>query len=128
MYTRKPKNITKYLVGITAAQAFHTWQYADDQRSKQMGSSAQPLSVQQRKRRELNRKTIRAYRDSKVASIATHAKGDVSKFTANERAKLTKRLEKKETLQSRESLQKPTPPTLKERPMPDASLYRRPYF
>jgi len=127
MYTRKPKDMTKFLVGITAAQAFHTWQYTDEGRMKQVGSSAPSLSVDERRQREANRRLIGAYRDSQVAAVATHAKRDISRFTADERAKLNARIEKKQMKDGNMS-QRPTPPKLQERPLPDASLYRRPNF
>lgn len=128
MYTRKPKNITKFLVGISAAQALHTWQYADQGRLKQVGSTGPSLSVAARRQREASRRTIGAYRNSKVATVATSARGAVSQFTAKERAKLTARIERKQASEGNGSATRPTPPKLQDRPMPDASLYRRPNF
>ncbi len=126
MYTRKPKDMTKFLVGITAAQALHTWQYADDGRLKQVGSTGPSLSVDARRQREVNRRTIGAYRNSKVATIATSARGDISRFTAKERAKITNRIKKKQASENKGTLARPELPKPQDRPMPDASLYRRP--
>ncbi len=40
--------MTKFLVGINAAQALHTWQYADKTRLAHMGSSASLTMVQRK--------------------------------------------------------------------------------
>jgi len=122
MYTRKPKDMTKFLVGITSAQALHTWQYADKTRLAQMGSSAS-LTVAQRKKRDANRKTVGEYRTSKVATVATTMRRDVAEFTKAERAKLNTRTERDNPASLPSASVQPSP---KERPMPDASLYRRP--
>lgn len=122
MYTRKPKDMTKFLVGINAAQALHTWQYADSIRLAQMGSTAS-LSMRARKKREANRKVIGQYRDSKIATIATTMRGDVHKFTQQEQVKREKRFDKAahENKTAPRPLHQPKP-----RPASDASLYHRP--
>ena len=123
MYTRKPKDITKFLLGGTdSSQTLHTWEYADKVRRGQMGSSA-VLSASARKKRELNRKTVGEYRTSQVASVATTMRGEVAKFTQNERQKVKARFEPNPTINTPKAA--PSVP-LQERPMPDASLYRRP--
>ena len=122
MYTRKPKDMTKFLVGINAAQALHTWQYADKTRLAQMGSSAS-LTIAQRKKRDANRKTVGEYRISKVATVANTMRRDVAEFTKGERAKLNTRVERNN---SASKLPVPPAPPSKERPRSDASLYRRP--
>lgn len=127
MYTRKPKNITKFLTDIQVAHALHTWQYADDARLKQIGSTASPLSVEKRKQREKNRRVISAYRDSKIASVASRSRRDVKEFTLRERKKLQARIDKQHTGMKRETSKSETP-SLQQRPLPDASLYRRSHF
>lgn len=123
MYTRKPKDMTKFLVNITSAQALHTWEYADKTRLGQMGSSAL-LSASARKKREANRKTIGEYRTSQIATQANKMRRDVAEFTQKERQKVVSRLEERRSLDTTAKTPSQTP--LKERPMPDASLYRRP--
>ncbi len=113
--------MTQFLVGITAAQALHTWQYADKTRLSQMGSTAS-LSLAQRKEREANRKTVGTYHTSKVATVATTMRGDVARFTKKERAKIDSRIDR---MKSEHTPQLPTPQA-RERPMPDAGVYRRP--
>lgn len=122
MYTRKPKDMTKFLVGITSAQAMHTWEYADKSRLSRMGSSA-ILSDVARKKKEANRKTIGEYRTSHIATVGTKMRRDVSEFTQKEHKKVADRLEKHKPHHSVKHVHK-TP--LHERPLPDASLYRRP--
>lgn len=124
MYTRKPKDMTKFLVGITSAQALHTWQYADKKRLAQMGSSA-PLPMSARKKRDANRKTIGQYRNSKIATVATSMRGEVAKFTQSEQTKRQARFNQAHGLDNKVPPGKPAG-SLKERPLPDASLYRRP--
>ncbi len=122
MYTRKPKNMTKFLVNITSAQALHTWEYADKTRLTQMGSSA-ILSMSERKKRDANRKVVGQYRTSKVATVATTMRRDVAEFTKNERTKLNARIERSNP-HSQTSGPKLSPP--KGRPIPDPGVYRRP--
>lgn len=125
MYTRKPKNITKFLLGGTnSSQTLHTWEYADKTRLGRIGSSA-ILSATARKKRELNRKVISGYHDSKIASISTTMRGDVAKFTQNERAKREERFNP-EAKPSSSTRHNPPGNSPKDRPTPDASLYRRP--
>jgi hypothetical protein len=123
MYTRKPKNITKFFLGGTSsAQTLHTWEYADKSRQSRIGSSA-ILSDAARKRREANRKTIGEYRTSHTATVATKMRRDISEFTRAEHQKITKRLAKTNP----EPTAPLNPPAhSKPRPTPDASLYRRP--
>jgi hypothetical protein len=122
MYTRKPKDLTKFLVNITSAQALHTWEYADKTRLGQMGSSAL-LSASARKKREANRKTIGEYRTSQIATQANKMRRDVTEFTQNERQKVRSRLERNQPPNPAKTL---PAARLNERPTPDASLYRRP--
>lgn len=122
MYTRKPKDMTKFLAGITSAQAFHTWEYEDKTRQGRIGSSAL-LSDAARKKRDTERSVVSAYHTSKIASVATHSRGEVARFTQTERQKLNARFD-----QTKPGNTPPTPPSPKDRPVPDASLYRRPNF
>lgn len=122
MYTPKPKDMTKFLVGITSAQALHTWEYADKNRLNQIGSSA-ILSSAARKKREANRKTIGEYRSSALASMPTKMRRDVTEFSQNERQKIITRREQAGPAKAAKA-ESSVPP---ERPLkPDASLYRRP--
>lgn len=116
--------MTKFLVGITSAQALHTWQYADKTRLSRMGSSA-ILSEAARKKRHSERSTIGEYQTSKIAMIATHMRRDVAEFTLGERQKLTTRRDQAQLKNDSKNL---PPPIVKKPEKPDAPLYHRPLF
>ncbi len=125
MYSRKPKDITKFLLGGTnSAQTFHTWEYADKTRLGRIGSSA-ILSDAARKRRELNRKVVSGYRDSKVATVAATMRGEVAKFTQKERAKREERFNP-DSQPGKQLKANPPARAPGDRPAPNTSLYRRP--
>lgn len=128
-YTPQPKDMTKFLVGITSQDALHTWEYADQTQRAVVGASAGAgVSIAQRKLREQRRKTVGAYNTSQLANAATSQRGSISQFSQSERTKITKRMEKYSSedipLNARKpSISERTP--LSARPIPDATLYQR---
>lgn len=126
MYTRKPKDMTKFLVNLTSTDTFHTWQSDDPMRQSRIGvASGQGLSLTTRKLKEARRQTVGAYNTSQLANSATASKRDIASFTKQQRQKLTSRLEK-DNPSYHQSQQNKLSTSLQERPIPTPSLYRRP--
>lgn len=126
MYTKKPKDMTKFLVNLTSQDTFHTWQSDDTARQARVGAAnATGISIAERKLKEVRRGTVGSYQASHIANSAIQSKREITSFTRQEREKLNQRLEKNDTTQQSVGLTHQTSP-LHERPVPTASLYRRP--
>lgn len=96
MFTRKPKNIVSKVIDLTTGlksdQASHTWMSEDKTRTARFGSTSE-VTFQERQQANRSRHTIGRYADSRVASVATRARGDISRAARTERDKIKQRFD-----------------------------------
>lgn len=117
VYSRKPKNLAQFVSKISLADAQHTWEYSDKKRLAQVGSSA-PSSFEKRRRKELERDTVKTYNQSRLATTHVQMRGEVVKFRDKELAK--------QQVITEPDVAAKSPPKLSERPIPNPPLFRRP--
>lgn len=119
MFTRKPKNIVSKVIDLTTGlksdQAAHTWMSEDNTRTARFGSTSR-VTFQQRQQAEKSRHTIGRYEDSRVASVASQARGDISRAARTERDKIRQRFDTEQSEAT--SISNPAPPQLVDPPSP----------
>lgn len=111
MFTRKPKNIVSKVIdlttGLKADQAAHTWMSEDNTRTARFGSTSE-VTFQQRQQAQRNRHTVGRYADSRVASVAVAARGDISRAARTERDKIRQRFDTEQSETA--TISNPLPP------------------
>ncbi len=88
MFSRKPKSIVNQVIKLTtnldAKQASHTWMDQDSGRQARFGSTSRETFAQ-RRQIDRERKTIARYNDSRIATSATRARGDLARAANRDR-------------------------------------------
>lgn len=129
-YTRKPKSLHPYLVQMNSAQA-HSWEAADSSNGVSPTIASEGRNTERRHQVDARRKVIGRYGQSELANIASSQRGSVSRFTQQRKEALQLRLdahnEQVAQVGARHTMST-TPAKLSERPVPDATLYRRTPF
>lgn len=124
-YTRKPKSLHPYLVQLSAGQA-HTWQSTQNTSSLSNAAvNTEGLSLSQRTSRDRSRKEVGRYLDSRIANSAIQHRRHIAHFTKQDRERIVERMDRAAGIDKTADQAKPT---LTQRPIPDATLYRRSPF
>lgn len=96
MFSPKPKNIVSKVIDLTTGlktdQAAHTWMSEDKTRAARFGSTSR-VTFQERQQADRDRHSVGRYADSRVASVATMARGDISRAAKTERDKIRQRFD-----------------------------------
>lgn len=110
MFTRKPKNIVRDVMDLTnstsAQETSHTWMSGNEDRVARFGSTSRE-TFQDRRQVDRERKIISRYADSRIATSATSARGDLTRASRNERES---EVLKEEVPTLPQSASMPTPP------------------
>ncbi len=77
MFTPKPKNLTQFVIDMSAQQSAHTWMADDPNRKARFATGVNGKSLLDRRLQDANRSYIREFHASHVAQIATTMRGDV---------------------------------------------------
>lgn len=130
-YTRKPKSLHPYLVQMNSAQA-HSWETTEGSVGAVPTVESGGRDLTKRRTIDAQREVIGRYGQSEIANAASTERGSVARFTKQRREALQTRLDAQnaQTTQPGERYTMPATPATKlsERPVPDATLYRRAPF
>jgi len=111
MFNRKPKSIVSQVINLTtgmdAQEASHTWMDQDETRQARFGSTSRETFAQ-RRQADRERKTISRYNDSRIATSATSARGDIYRAANSERENIRKRFDTQGS--KKPIILNPTPP------------------
>lgn len=81
MFTPKPKNLTKFVIDMSAQQSAHTWMANDPTRQARFATGMKGKNLLERRLQDANRQYIREFHASHVSQVASTMRGDIVQKT-----------------------------------------------
>lgn len=80
MYTRPPKDLTKFVVDMSSKAASHTWMAGDSSRQARFGSTSEQ-GFDARRQIDRQRSQVGAYANSEIVHQSTSMRGEIVNST-----------------------------------------------